>query len=891
MNLRYLLTLIFIYLFSSLGIAQLDNRHYFPPLHCKDGGELTQHYIYLSTPETTPFQVAILDGAGMPQSLETISAGNPAVYKIADDGLLNHSKIFVPRDEVNTVLSNKGLIVQSLGNHKFYAEMRVDAISFYHATAYTAKGLSAAGKTFRVGMFPQQVHHNLNDFTVGIMSLEDNNTITVSDFDPGVVLQTPTSPITPGGNLTIQLNRGQTYILTGYTDTPQNLSGFLGALIESTEDIVVTSGNFSGGIHPTLNGRDYGVDQMVPISKLGTEYVTIAGNGDASVETPIIVAHYDNTSIYINGNTTPIATINGGDYFVIPYSNYQGSTHRNMFIRTSKPAYVIQALAGNTSYPDKTSDFNLIPPIHCRLTNEIDAIPDVNHVGTTTYNGAVFVITTAGSTVQLNGVTQTGAIPTLAGGYETYRIASLSGNQKITSTGPVQAGIFGYSLSAAYSAFYSGFTDRPAGEMELQRDEVCQNDVDSLTFTVKDGTAPYTFDYSINGNNYSVTTSDTTVTIPIDTDVAGTYWIKFNSLSSMDVHGASSCDYAMFDSLLLVVKPNPTMDPLVDKEICLEETIELNATNTGTATVTWNNGVANGQTITPTTVGNNEYIVTVDLDGCEIKDTLNVLVNAMPNVEFTADITEGCLPLEVHFQANANSGLITTCLWDFGDGNISTDCEQAFYTYITEGAFDVTYIVSTDKGCSDTLKKDHFIITHRTPTADFVATPTTTEITSPEVEFTNQSVDANHYSWNFGDGQQSTAENPNHIFPHEDAGTYTVILIATTDFGCADTTSQLITLLAPAPHYDVPNIFTPNNDGKNDVFALTSMDNIKQVEVVILNRWGMIVFESSDSTFEWNGKVNNNGEDCTEGVYFYEMTITAENSDKYFEKGFVHLVR
>lgn len=1046
---RKLASFLLLFLCFNSAFSQLDTIHYFPPFHAKSEGELTFHYLYLSTPETTPFDVTITDGQGNIQSVQTISVGNPAMYKIGDDGMLGDSKIFLPKSQVHTVLSDKGLIAKG-GSHHFFAELRVDAISYYHASAYTAKGTSAAGKLFRVGLFPQMVYHSLNDFSVGIMSLEDNNLVYINDFNPGVTLETPNSTSVPGGNMVILLNKGETYVITGYMETAANFTGFLGAQIQSTGNIVVSNGNFSGSIHPTSNGRDYGMDQMVSINKLGTEYVVIEGNGVGTdgeeMERPIVIAHYDNTSIYVNGSSTPLATINGGDYFEIPNANYQGTPHRNMLINTSKPAYVIQALTGSSSFPTKTGDFNLIPPIHCRLDKEIDAIPSVNQIGTTPFTGAVFVITTHGSTVQLNGVTQTGAVTTAGGMYDTYRIKNLSGNQKITSTGALQAGIFGYSSSAAYSAFYSGFNGRPAGTMELQNAEVCQNGLDSLIFKVKDGTAPYSFNYSIGNTDYTVSTNDTIVTVPIPTDTTGTFVVRFNYLTSMDVDGLNSCNYQMFDTLSLIIHPTPEISPLSDTTICFGEnvilnattdipstvtwnptiingnsvsppvgdityiatatlngcsssdtmnihvnpspnanfvadtiigcfpfavtftpdgnsipticswdfgdgntssncgvishtfdaagtfnvtlqveangctshsdtvaitskpyptmdalsavspicegeSIVLNATGTGTAVVTWNTTIPNGQSVTPQ-VGNNPYIVTVNLNGCLVSDTLNVQVNPTPSAQFTTNTPEGCLPFEVVFTANPNTGIGTVCSWDFGDGNMSNDCNSTTYTYETEGVFDVTLVVESDQGCKDSITHPGMITTHPSPSASFTASAVTMEITSPHVVFTNTSTGGTIYSWSFGDGSGGTStENTEHTFPHADAGTYQVILTVTNEYSCVDTAGQLITLLAPKPNYQVPNVFTPNNDGQNDVFELTSMENIKKIKATIVNRWGNPVFESDDTSLQWNGKVNNSGSDCSSGTYFYTIVVTAINGEQTVNKGFVHLIR
>src|SRR5690554_7095734 len=73
--------------------------------------------------------------------------------------------------------------------------------------------------------------------------------------------------------------------------------------------------------------------------------------------------------------------------------------------------------------------------------------------------------------------------------------------------------------------------------------------------------------------------------------------------------------------------------------------------------------------------------------------------------------------------------------------------------------------------------------------------------------------------------------------------------------------------------YLMPNVFTPNGDGNNDFFTFVHHKNIEEIDLVIVNRWGNVVYESNDVNFSWNGKVMNNGEECSEGVYFYLVKL------------------
>lgn len=83
----------------------------------------------------------------------------------------------------------------------------------------------------------------------------------------------------------------------------------------------------------------------------------------------------------------------------------------------------------------------------------------------------------------------------------------------------------------------------------------------------------------------------------------------------------------------------------------------------------------------------------------------------------------------------------------------------------------------------------------------------------------------------------------------------------------------------------MPNIFTPNSDNINDVFIPIKLENIFNANLIIQNRWGNIVFESNDFVSGWNGEQN------SDGVYFWQIQYTDIMNNEIIEHGFVHLLR
>ena len=148
--------------------------------------------------------------------------------------------------------------------------------------------------------------------------------------------------------------------------------------------------------------------------------------------------------------------------------------------------------------------------------------------------------------------------------------------------------------------------------------------------------------------------------------------------------------------------------------------------------------------------------------------------------DFSGSPTTGCAGMTVNFSDLSTGTNINGWSWTFGDGGTST-AQNPNHTYNTPGNYTVSLTVSSSsQGCDDTATRTNYITVNGGPTASFTGSPTSG--TEPlTVNFTNTSTDAASYSWNFGDGGTSTAQDPSHIY--NTAGTYTVTLTATNACG------------------------------------------------------------------------------------------------------------
>lgn len=490
-------TLLFFLFFSHLlSYAQLDREHWFPPMVDKVNSYgisyPTYQSIYMSTGETTPFKVDVYFNNAVVATL-TISKNNPQKYTIDE---ADRERIIInPLWTANPAAGlfqpvNMGFYLK--GEKPFFASLRFSVRN--HGEIQTSKGTAALGKEFRAVVAPLTNATGRQNFMNSIMATENNTKVTVSDYQPDVVF---TDEI-PRSEITFVLDKGQSYIIEGPDSEYGNQTGYIGAKIVSDKPIVVANGNFNGQYAAIANdaSSDILMDQTVPINKLGKTFVLVKGNGENSfnltgeettMEKAIVVAVKDNTKIYVNGNTTPAAVLNAGQFFETLPNTYinQGSDHYNMFIEATEDVYVYQLLAGLGKSPTETGNFgqatggfNYIPPLSCYLPKKIDEIGNIdenqytsNNVtgGSLTVPTKLNIITEKGAVVDVkrNG---TSLVLTAANGpfnvtgnsnWITYSIPNISGNIAIFSSKAVTAGISAGNDAVGYGGYFAGFSSIP----------------------------------------------------------------------------------------------------------------------------------------------------------------------------------------------------------------------------------------------------------------------------------------------------------------------------------------------------------------------------------------------------------------------------------------------
>ena len=487
--------------FTFISNAQLSNKHWLPPLHSRDDTAIQDHYLYISTAETTPFQVTVKDGNGTPISGSpfTVSQTNPVVVTVGNG---QPTKMFLDLNDINSVQNDKGLILE--GPKDFYVSFRMRHTN--HAETLISKGKPGIGLNFRLGSTPQGGEVSIRNFVSSVMATEDNTSITLSDYNPDVEFMSGTGIIT-ADTQTFILNEGESIVFSGYADNSDNWTGFIGASLTATKPVAVSTGNATGGV--TSSGSDFTLDQIVSSAQIGTEYIFIEGNGLPEMEQPLIIADEDNTQIFVNGNAVAATTLNAGDYYLVPNSEYQGTTNKNIYVKSSKPVFAYQLIGGAASSP--TSGLNFIPPLSCFFQESV-YLPAIDQIGNNTYDSDLMVLTYSNATITVNGTPiNPSQAQTVLGNTDwvTYRISGYSGNVNVVSTGPLAVGVFGSSGAAGYAGYYSGFGSAPR-DTDV---DVCSSATTDLfdaiegnpgpggTWTVPAGGAPLTgntFDPAVN---------------------------------------------------------------------------------------------------------------------------------------------------------------------------------------------------------------------------------------------------------------------------------------------------------------------------------------------------------------------------------------------------------
>lgn len=196
-------------------------------------------------------------------------------------------------------------------------------------------------------------------------------------------------------------------------------------------------------------------------------------------------------------------------------------------------------------------------------------------------------------------------------------------------------------------------------------------------------------------------------------------------------------------------------------------------------------------------------------------------------------------------------------------------------------------VVTNKEGCHDT---DFVNLTvNPKPVVGFLPLPSDASIADKGVLFTNLGGSSSNYKWFVNQVEQSREANFNFLFP--DTGSYHIMLHAVNSDGCSDSAFWQLKV-RPEPLMFIPNAFTPNHDGLNDVFAPSSF-YYTSYEMTIFNKGGQRIWKSRESNpFPiWDARLDKSLETVPVGTYLYIITAADENGDEHEFSGKVHVVK
>lgn len=322
---------------------------------------------------------------------------------------------------------------------------------------------------------------------------------------------------------------------------------------------------------------------------------------------------------------------------------------------------------------------------------------------------------------------------------------------------------------------------------------------------------------------------------------------------------ANSCSNT--DTVIVIVNPNPIINAGVDQQVCEGTGITLFAA--GSPALFWNNNVVNGVRFIQG-IGTMAYIVTDILPtGCFDSDTVAVTVH--PNPIVSASDVEICIGEGV--ELNGEGAMHYTWTGNVQDGITFYPEQSSSYTVTGYSSF----------GCSASAVAQ--VIVHQLPVAEFNITQLSLTTTASTTGFDNLSIGADAYSWDFGDFSADSYEfEPEHTYPSEGSGSYTITLTATTLYGCEDTRVKYVHVFQDYTIY-VPNTFTPDYNGVNEVFK-PEMEGFDPYEytLYIFNRWGDLIFESHNMEIGWDGSFKGQAYDSQDGVYTWKIEAGLKDS-------------
>ncbi len=364
---------------------------------------------------------------------------------------------------------------------------------------------------------------------------------------------------------------------------------------------------------------------------------------------------------------------------------------------------------------------------------------------------------------------------------------------------------------------------------------------------------------------------------------------------SLTVQGAGNCPITVFeefDMQYLLAPEIPSVPTLCFENNSLS--LQAGGSFQPGASLVWNfenatppmSTLLNPQ-ITFLQPGTHLLTLAISENGCTRFAEKLVNVHANPFAEFIAFPLEGCAPLTVTFKNESfTQSSSVSYEWNYGDGN-TQNAISTTYEYEEPGVYSVTLFLENLNGCIDTdfISKPNLINVLPSPKASFSTSPEKVSVVDPVVTVTDLSTGNTECSFLF-DNTLFTECNFSHLL--QNIMPQPITLSVVNEFGCTASAEGMIYVTNHLIF--VPNSFSPNGDGVNDIFIPITTAVVK-FEMHIIDRWGREVYSSDDVTRGWDGAINGGNYYGESGIYQYLIRVTDYLNWNFDYTGTVTLLR
>lgn len=709
----------------------------------------------------------------------------------------------------------------------------------------------------------QDYSHSNSPFApvVSMVATEDNTT--VSMVLPCQVEGTST-PV--GGTFTVTLNQGQSLMLRGRTTTT-----FCGMPVTANKPIALFQGHSCGLVGNVNGGRDMMFENAWPVEMWGTEFVFTSTTSRTEGDQLIITSAQNGCHVEINGSTA--ANMNAGESYV-----HIMPANSSCHIVTSKPSYVAMYPWSytNSSTLGDPAQIPVIPvdrwicnanvPIHNCNTNTYDQqyIADNHHY--------IDIVATddAVDSIMLNGVPMSG-FTSIGNGFSHKVMTAPPGVYNFTtSQGTFTARAYGLGMWVCYGYSAGLYAEPTVYDTVDVYDTICQGQpYDSLGVQLQP-----IHTQTVGTLLYSNTVYNDTACIHY------VLHITVMPAAQAELHDTIMCGETVAFGDMILSESGDYQMSFATGAGC-DSTVTLHLAVLSLAAVEETRYIVAGDTLAVcdtllTTAGDYTFSGT-NANGCDTVYILHLLYETMG---LTASSYGGCPGDEVVITATGTH----VFNWAAEPPDSELDGQQGVNPITVHPRQTTVYSLLDAAG--NVLKS--LTVNVDNPSRPCVeCNRQLLDFDNPTLVFTDCTEGHHHTSWEFADSITLNGERIRRHFQHPLPDSVEVTMISCTRYDCCVDTTLRLPMKIRSVWF--PNVFTPGAES-NNLFGCYTSHEVAVFELVIYDRWGILIWTSDDVAVGWDGRCTD-GTPCPQGAYAYRYYLKATDGTVSHGIGTVTLLR